>query len=302
MSAGCGAKNSQYSNFNGTGESDIVLRKSDKYVMSEFIDLIKNEKYNELIDLTTSVLKNDPDDLNAPYYRGKAYYYLNELDKAEKDFDSCLRINDGFALAYTSKTLARMLQFPHTGADEEDMYDDAAKAAKIDPDNPAVHFELGVFLAFVCDAAAMDSYTKAIDLNPVYADAYYNRGLLKSNAGDHEGAVKDYTKAIEIDKTYSKAYHNRATDKGKLHDHKGAMEDYTFCIELEGDACISYFDRATEFAKVHEFDNATADLEHFIKMRSDPYRLKKAKRLIGFYKFIKKFKNKTIINFLMKFV
>ena len=87
--------------------------------MSEFVDLIKNEKYNELIDLTTSVLKNDPDDLNALYYRGKAYYYLNELDKAENDFDSCLRINDGFALAYTSKTLARMLQFPHTGADED---------------------------------------------------------------------------------------------------------------------------------------------------------------------------------------
>jgi len=269
--------------------------------MFEFDTLIKQEKYKELIELATTDINNNLQDENAYYYRGKAYYYLNELDKAKSDFDSCLKINDKFALAYTSRTLVRMLQFPHTGADEEDMFNDTVKAIKIEPNNPVVHFEQGLFLAFVCDASAIDSYTKAIELNPNYVDAYYNRGLVKSNIGNSEEAIKDYSKAIEIDKTYTNAYHNRAIDRSNLGDYKGAIEDYTSVIELEGCACYEYFHRAKEFAKIREFDNAIADLEHFTKRRPNTQHLKDAKKLIRFYRLIKKFKNETIINLLMKF-
>ena len=56
---------------------------------------------------------------------------------------------------------------------------------------------------------AIADYTKAIELNPNYANAYYNRGISKHNLKDYNGAISDYNKAIEIDPNYANAYYNR---------------------------------------------------------------------------------------------
>ena len=54
---------------------------------------------------------------------------------------------------------------------------------------------------------AISDYTKAIEINPLYAHAYNNRGtcyyqhflgILLDDLGRKEDAIKDYTKAIEI--------------------------------------------------------------------------------------------------------
>ncbi|MFN7202304.1 MAG: tetratricopeptide repeat protein [Aphanizomenon sp.] len=35
-------------------------------------------------------------------------------------------------------------------------------------------------------------------MNPNYADAYYNRGIVRNDLGDKQGAIDDYTLAIKI--------------------------------------------------------------------------------------------------------
>ena len=45
---------------------------------------------------------------------------------------------------------------------------------------------------------AIDNYDPAIEIDPQYADAYYNRGVAKANLGDNHGALADYNKAFEI--------------------------------------------------------------------------------------------------------
>ena len=51
----------------------------------------------------------------------------------------------------------------------------------------------------LCDEAIID-YDKAIVLDPNYADAYYNRGNVKSELGQLEAAIEDYDKAICLKK------------------------------------------------------------------------------------------------------
>jgi len=46
---------------------------------------------------------------------------------------------------------------------------------------------------------ALELYHKALELDPNYAFAYYNRGLIYDDQGDYEQAIADYTKAIELD-------------------------------------------------------------------------------------------------------
>ena len=40
------------------------------------------------------------------------------------------------------------------------------------------------------------NFSKAIELDPDYADAYYNRGIAKQYLNDIGGACKDFRKAI----------------------------------------------------------------------------------------------------------
>ena len=82
---------------------------------------------------------------------------------------------------------------------------------------------------------AIADYTKAIELEPNYADAYYNRGNSKRKLKDYYGAIADYTKAIELDPNYSNAYSNRGINKENLGDLNGACADWKKAARL-GDA------------------------------------------------------------------
>ena len=44
---------------------------------------------------------------------------------------------------------------------------------------------------------AVADYTKAIEIDPDYGAAYYNRGLLKQTLGDKQSACRDWSKAGE---------------------------------------------------------------------------------------------------------
>ena len=58
------------------------------------------------------------------------------------------------------------------------------------------------------------------------ASYYYNRGIEKNKGGDYYGAIADYTRAIELDPRYGNAFGNRGITKKKLGDMKGACSDW----------------------------------------------------------------------------
>ena len=45
---------------------------------------------------------------------------------------------------------------------------------------------------------AAESFTKAINLNPDFVEAYIIRGRIRSVIGDNQGGVEDFQKAINI--------------------------------------------------------------------------------------------------------
>ena len=53
---------------------------------------------------------------------------------------------------------------------------------------------------------AIEHYTKAIQLDPQMARAYYNRGNAESNLSNYKEALKDYSKAIQLDPYYSESF------------------------------------------------------------------------------------------------
>ena len=61
---------------------------------------------------------------------------------------------------------------------------------------------------------------------PSYTKAYNNRGVVKDELKDYQGAISDYNEAIRIDPNHTKAYYNRGILKKELKDYQGAISDY----------------------------------------------------------------------------
>lgn len=110
-------------------------------------------------------------------------------------------------------------------------------------------------------AEAIKHYSKAIQLDPKYSKAYYNRGNVKCVLGDQIGAIQDLNKAIQLDPQDAHAYMIRGLVKAVSRDHTGAIQDYNKAIQLDPQDAHVYTNRGIAKAKSGDKRGAFADLE-----------------------------------------
>ena len=87
---------------------------------------------------------------------------------------------------------------------------------------------------------AIADYNKALQINPEYAETYFNRGVAHSLKGDYDRAIEDYTKALQINPQFAVAYLNRGsvyTDKG---DYDRAIRDCTKALQINPQYAVAY--------------------------------------------------------------
>lgn len=149
---------------------------------------------------------------------------------------------------------------------------------------------------------AIVDYTKAIELNPKFADTHNNRGVAKIQQGKiqkdlqdalvyFESALADFNEAIRLQLTDAEAYANRGSVKfilggiqKDLHDalvyFEGAVADFNEAIRLKHDFVGAYNGRGrVKFelgkrqrdlqAALAYFDEAIADYDETLKLDPD---------------------------------
>ena len=81
-------------------------------------------------------------------------------------------------------------------------------------------------------AEAIEAYTKALSINPNYAEAHNNMGIILQDQGKQEEAIEAYIKALSINPDYTDAHNNMGVtlqDQGKLEE---AIEAYTKALSI----------------------------------------------------------------------
>lgn len=70
---------------------------------------------------------------------------------------------------------------------------------RVNPDDPQAHAGYGLYYLFRGENnEALASYNKALELDPYYAKAYFNRAIVKNKLGDKDGSKKDFEKAYQL--------------------------------------------------------------------------------------------------------
>ena len=102
-------------------------------------------------------------------------------------------------------------------------------------------------------------YTKAIELDPKSAEAYYTRGNAYADLNQYDKAITDYTKATELEPKAAVAYNNRGNAYWELKQYEKAIADYTRAIELYPKNAYAYGDRGNAYLKGGKEEEAEAD-------------------------------------------
>lgn len=81
-------------------------------------------------------------------------------------------------------------------------------------------------------ADAIKYYSKAIELDPNYAEAYLARAKAKSSIQDLSGAMIDLNEALSLEPNNSDAFTERGNVKQMVGNITGALDDYKKAIQL----------------------------------------------------------------------
>jgi tetratricopeptide (TPR) repeat protein len=142
-----------------------------------------------------------------------------------------------------------------------------SQAIQLNPQYSEAYYNRGVvhFNRNQLDMAIAD-YTKAVELKPEYAEAYNYRGIAYRAKGTLEAAITDYNLAIKFNPHYAKAYNNRGIARSMMGDFNGAIADFTTAIQYDSGYAGAYNNRGIARKGKGDLDAAVSDYEKAIRL------------------------------------
>lgn len=137
-----------------------------------------------------------------------------------------------------------------------------------DPGEIASLFQQAVFLRKKgLSDAAIECYNKLLSLNPNYAEAYNNLGVIYADIKrDFDRAIAYYTKAINNNPSLSQAHNNRGLAYRKKNNYEMAIDDYNKAVTANPRNSGAYNNRGVLFLIKGEYEKAANDFSKAIQI------------------------------------
>jgi Tfp pilus assembly protein PilF len=98
------------------------------------------------------------------------------------------------------------------------------------------------------------------------AEKHFYQGIEYIRQNNTNAAIEEFTKAIEIDPSYSYAYYNRALEYYRIGELERCLADYNKAMELEPDNPYWTYERGYLHLKLGYREKAIIDLEKAIEL------------------------------------
>lgn len=202
----------------------------------------REQNYKEKVKLYTEEIKKDPNNPLNYHMRGGMYYFLNEHDKAIKDFKKAISLDDNASDFHAALS---------------DVY--RAKGQLED---------------------ALKSINEAISIDPAIT-YYYQRAICYDNLKMIPQAIEDYTRFInskpvlkskddrlDLPKEYFNSHKRRALLYFQIQKFEKTVEDVTEALKIYDKDPMLYSMRGHSYYNLGKLDESLNDLEQSIKIDS----------------------------------
>ena len=161
---------------------------------------LKETDLNQRIELFSEVIKLEPKNFDAYFYRGITKNDLGDYNGAIIDYSKII-VFEPDADTYYNRGNSKYSLEDFEGAKED--------------------------------------YINPIRLDPNFIDAIYSLGCTKFDLGDYQSAIKDFTDVINVTPQY-KVFNLRASAYRALKEYKKALTDYTYNVIMTGSSDAYY--------------------------------------------------------------
>ena len=108
-------------------------------------------------------------------------------------------------------------------------------------------------------------FSKTLDLNPVYTNAYQFRALTRSRMGNYDDALRDFQEAIELRPDYLAPYFSRGVTRILTGSYKDAVADFDMYLRYNQHDADAYANRGVAYLHLNDTVAAYADFERTIR-------------------------------------
>jgi len=256
--------------------TNIVLKKNPQYIL---IYLLRARIYRRLKRFEEAeadynkALELSPEFALTPYFRGKLFASRQKYGRAISDFSSTIEVDASYAPAFLERGIALTSIGKHDRAIK-----DFEVALQAWPNWAATFKVFGAYLnrgmANIKTkqyAAALSDLSRAIELNPKFAESYLNRGIAFQNLNEFDKAILDFNYAIDLEPEYALAYYNRGHVFRTRRKFDLAIADYLKTVEFEPGLKQAHYTLGELYIKQQEFDNCIPHFARVIELDSGNY-------------------------------
>lgn len=272
--------------------------KESKALLGELIGCsYRINDFLSCINFANQSLEIYPEDPSFYIWRGTAFKYLRDYQRALEDMNTALDLDQNSAWGYTHRAELHVERKDYQSAlDDMDAaislnpksvgayvhralayvrihnyqsaHDDLNTAVMLEPDNAWVRIHRARLYGRLNDyQRAFDDMQVAFSLDSRNAFSYVHRALLYMEVNDYQRALDDLHSAVAFDPSGAWVHVHRARLYGRLRDYQHALEDVERGIALEPGNPWMYVQRALlVYREMQNYQQALQDLDRALEL------------------------------------
>lgn len=152
----------------------------------------------------------------------------------------------------------------------QDALDSYQKAVEIRPDYAQGWNGKGKTLAQLKQyPEAITAYDKAIQLQPDYVEAWTGRGFVLQNLRRYAEAIASFDKALKLNNNYPEVWNARGESFSNLKQYNNAIESYEKAIEFQADNYTAWYNKGLALRNLKLYEEAIAAYQKAVEIKPD---------------------------------
>ena len=228
-------------------EFNAILQASDAFRANDF------ERGERLL---RPIREKDPKMYVIPYMLGEAALRQGKSEQAKTQLQEAVKLAPDFDQAMTALALALHAEGDNAGAQHW-----LNEALKRNSENYRAWYELGAIQRTSDPSAAANAFSKALAIQPNFAPAERDLGMLRFDQKDYSGAAQHLSRAVDLDPADSRSYNYLGICYSRMSQFSKAVASYQKALQLAPDLAEAHLNLSYAYQHLNRSQDAQREAQ-----------------------------------------